>query len=135
MVAYDLRMKTYDLKICLPFPKKWARKGGWYMNAITSPELALFNAVFSYARNRVCERVYDIPPDKQATCPFIVLGTEQTTGTENKSDIDKRLFLTVHVWCTTEQRQELELIRAKLVNLKKIRALVVSGVKQCRLHL
>lgn len=92
------------------------------MNAITSPELALFNAVFSYAQNRVCEHVYDTPPDKQATCPFLVLGAEQTTSTENKSDIDKRLFLTVHIWCTTEQRQELELIRAKLVNLTKIRA-------------
>ena len=92
------------------------------MTAITSPELALFNAVFSYARNRVCEHVYDTPPDEQATCPFITLGAEQTTGTENKSNIDKRLFLTVHIWCTTDQRQELELIRAKLVNLKKIRA-------------
>lgn len=92
------------------------------MTAIKSPELALFNAVFSYAQSHVCERVYDTPPDKQAVCPFIVLGTEQTTSTENKSDVAKRLFLTVHIWATTDQRQELELIRAKLVNLTKIRA-------------
>lgn len=92
------------------------------MTTITSPELALFNAVFSYAQSRVCERVYDTPPDKQAVCPFVVLGTEQTTSTENKSDTAKRLFLTVHIWATTDQRQELELIRAKLVNLTKIRA-------------
>lgn len=92
------------------------------MATITSPELALFNAVFSYAQSHVCERVYDTPPDKQAVCPFIVLGTEQTTSTENKSDVAKRLFLTVHIWATTDQRQELELIRAKLLNLTKIRA-------------
>lgn len=92
------------------------------MTAIKSPELALFNAVFSYAQSHVCERVYDTPPDKQAVCPFIVLGTEQTTSTENKSDVAKRLFLTVHIWATTDQRQELELIRAKLLNLTKIRA-------------
>lgn len=91
------------------------------MTAIKSPELALFNAVFSYAQSRVCERVYDTPPDKQAVCPFVVLGTEQTTSTENKSDVAKRLFLTIHIWATTDQRQELELIRAKLVNLTKIR--------------
>lgn len=92
------------------------------MTTITSPELALFNAVFSYAQSRVCERVYDTPPDEQAACPFITLGTEQTTSTENKSNTSKRLFLTVHIWATTDQRQELELIRAKLVNLTKIRA-------------
>lgn len=92
------------------------------MTAIKSPELALFNAVFSYAQSRVCERVYDTPPDEQAACPFIMLGTEQTTSTENKSNTAKRLFLTVHIWATTDQRQELELIRAKLVNLTKIRA-------------
>lgn len=92
------------------------------MTTITSPELALFNAVFSYAQSRVCERVYDTPPDEQAACPFITLGTEQTTSTENKSNTAKRLFLTVHIWATTDQRQELELIRAKLVNLTKIRA-------------
>lgn len=92
------------------------------MTTITSPELVLFNAVFSYAQSRVCERVYDTPPDEQAACPFITLGTEQTTSTENKSDVAKRLFLTVHIWATTDQRQELELIRAKLVNLTKIRA-------------
>lgn len=92
------------------------------MTAIKSPELALFNAVFSYAQSHVCERVYDTPPDEQAVCPFVTLGTEQTTSTENKSDVAKRLFLTVHIWATTDQRQELELIRAKLVNLTKIRA-------------
>ena len=92
------------------------------MTTITSPELALFNAVFSYAQSRVCERVYDTPPDEQAACPFVTLGTEQTTSTENKSNTAKRLFLTVHIWATTDQRQELELIRAKLVNLTKIRA-------------
>ena len=92
------------------------------MTTIKSPELALFNAVFSYVQSRVCERVYDTPPDKQAVCPFVTLGTEQTTSTENKSDTAKRLFLTVHIWATTDQRQELELIRAKLVNLTKIRA-------------
>lgn len=92
------------------------------MTTITSPELALFNAVFSYAQSRVCERVYDTPPDEQAACPFITLGTEQTTSTENKSNTAKRLFLTVHIWATTDQRQELELIRAKLANLTKIRA-------------
>ena len=92
------------------------------MTAIKSPELALFNAVFSYAQSHVCARVYATPPDKQAVCPFIVLGTEQTPSTENKSDVAKRLFLTVHIWATTDQRQELELIRAKLVNLTKIRA-------------
>lgn len=92
------------------------------MTTITSPELALFNAVFSYAQSRVCERVYDTPPDKQEVCPFVTLGTEQTTSTENKSNTAKRLFLTVHIWATTDQRQELELIRAKLVNLTKIRA-------------
>lgn len=92
------------------------------MTTITSPELALFNAVFSYAQSRVCERVYDTPPDKQAVCPFVMLGTEQTTSTENKSNVTKRLFLTVHIWATTDQRQELELIRSKLVNLTKIRA-------------
>ena len=92
------------------------------MTTITSPELALFNAVFSYVQSRVCERVYDTPPDKQAVCPFVTLGTEQTTSTENKNDTAKRLFLTVHIWATTDQRQELELIRAKLVNLTKIRA-------------
>lgn len=91
------------------------------MATITSPELALFNAVFSYVQSRVCERVYDTPPDKQTACPFVTLGTEQTTSTENKSNVDKRLFLTVHIWATTDQRQELELIRAKLVNLTKIR--------------
>lgn len=92
------------------------------MTAIKSPELALFNAVFSYAQSHVCERVYDTPPDEQVACPFVTLGTEQTTSTENKSDTAKRLFLTVHIWATTDQRQELELIRAKLVNLTKIRA-------------
>ena len=92
------------------------------MTTIKSPELALFNAVFSYVQSRVCERVYDTPPDEQTACPFVTLGTEQTTSTENKSDVAKRLFLTVHIWATTDQRQELELIRAKLVNLKKIRA-------------
>lgn len=92
------------------------------MTTIISPELALFNAVFSYAQSRVCERVYDTPPDKQAARPFVTLGTEQTTSTENKSDVAKRLFLTIHIWATTDQRQELELIRAKLVNLTKIRA-------------
>lgn len=92
------------------------------MITIKSPELALFNAVFSYAQSRVCERVYDTPPAKQVACPFVTLGTEQTTSTENKSDTAKRLFLTVHIWATTDQRQELELIRAKLVNLTKIRA-------------
>lgn len=92
------------------------------MTTITSPELVLFNAVFSYAQSRVCERVYDTPPDEQAACPFITLGTEQTTSTENKSNTAKRLFLTVHIWATTDQRRELELIRAKLVNLTKIRA-------------
>lgn len=92
------------------------------MTNIKSPELALFNAVFSYAQSRVCERVYDTPPDEQAACPFITLGTEQTTSTENKSNTAKRLFLTVHIWATTDQRQELELIRAKLVNLTEIRA-------------
>lgn len=92
------------------------------MTNIKSPELALFNAVFSYAQSRVCERVYDTPPDKQAVCPFVTLGTEQTTSTETKSNTAKRLFLTVHIWATTDQRQELELIRAKLVNLTKIRA-------------
>lgn len=92
------------------------------MATITSPELALFNAVFSYAQSHVCERVYDTPPDEQVACPFVTLGTEQTTSTENKSDTAKRLFLTVHIWATTDQRQELELIRAKLVNLTKIRA-------------
>lgn len=91
------------------------------MTTITSPELSLFNAVFSYAQSRVCERVYDTPPDEQASCPFVTLGTEQTTSTENKSNTAKRLFLTVHIWATTDQRQELELIRAKLVNLTKIR--------------
>ena len=91
------------------------------MTAIKSPELALFNAVFSYAQSHVCERVYDTPPDKQAACPFVTLGTEQTTSTENKSNTEKRLFLTVHIWATTDQRQELELMRAKLVNLTKIR--------------
>lgn len=91
------------------------------MTTIKSPELALFNAVFSYVQSRVCERVYDTPPDEQAACPFVTLGTEQTTSTENKSDVAKRLFLTVHIWATTDQRQELELIRAKLVNLTKIR--------------
>lgn len=92
------------------------------MTAIKSPELALFNAVFSYAQSHVCERVYDTPPDEQVACPFVTLGTEQTTSTENKSDVAKRLFLTVHIWATTDQRQELELIRAKLLNLTKIRA-------------
>ena len=92
------------------------------MTTITSHELALFNAVFSYAQSHVCERVYDTPPDEQVACPFVTLGTEQTTSTENKSDTAKRLFLTVHIWATTDQRQELELIRAKLVNLTKIRA-------------
>lgn len=92
------------------------------MTAIKSPELALFNAVFSYVHSRVCERVYDTPPARRAGCPFITLGTEQTTSTETKSDVAKRLFLTVHIWATTDQRQELELIRAKLANLTKIRA-------------
>lgn len=92
------------------------------MTNIKSPELALFNAVFSYAQSRVCERVYDTPPNKQEVCPFVTLGTEQTTSTENKSNTAKRLFLTVHIWATTDQRQELELIRAKLLNLTKIRA-------------
>ena len=96
------------------------------MTAIKSPELALFNAVFSYVQSCICERVYDTPPDKQAACPFVTLGTEQTTSTENKSGVAKRLFLTVHIWATTDQRQELELIRAKLVNLTKIRA---AGVR------
>ena len=77
------------------------------------------NELYDYIFDK-CEEfgfdTYDHLPLKteNAQYPFVIVGEQQTTPTATKTGVGSSLYVTVHVWGSRRQRQQVDEIASKI---------------------